>query len=95
MHYFPFITSFHYLNIEQQCCKQVLTNFLGFEHIIRASKSLCNHLEPIVQEQEIDPDVRTKNLNILKMMMYLFTQIMKTKDTKLAADVSTKKNITT
>lgn len=65
-----------------------LTNFLGFDHIIRASKSLCNHLEPIIQEQEIDPDVRTKNLNILKMMMYLFTQIMKTKDTKLAADVS-------
>ncbi|KAJ8722132.1 hypothetical protein PYW08_004534 [Mythimna loreyi] len=62
----------------------------GFEHIIRASKSLCNHLEPIVQEQEIDSEVRTKNLNILKMIMYLFTQIMKTKDTKLAADNSTK-----
>lgn len=55
---------------------------------MRAAKSVCNHLEMIVQEQEIDADVRVKNLNILKMLMYLFTQIMKTKDSKLAADVS-------
>nr|XP_049694078.1 condensin complex subunit 1 [Helicoverpa armigera] len=62
----------------------------GFEHIVRASKSLCNHMDLVLQEPEIDADVRVKNLNILKMMMYLFTQIMKTKDTKLAADNSTK-----
>ncbi|CAD0201294.1 unnamed protein product [Chrysodeixis includens] len=62
----------------------------GFDHIVRATKSLCNHLEQILQEKEIDSEVRVKNLNILKMIMYLFTQIMKTKDTKLAADNSTK-----
>ncbi|XP_022814014.1 condensin complex subunit 1 [Spodoptera litura] len=62
----------------------------GFEHIVRASKSLCNHLELILQDKEIDSDLRIKNLNILKMMMYLYTQIMKTKDTKLATDNSTK-----
>lgn len=65
-----------------------LQSFSGFEHIVRASKSLCNHLELILQEKEIDSDVRVKNLNILKMIMYLYTQIMKTKDTKLATDVS-------
>lgn len=62
----------------------------GFDHIIRAAKNLCSHLELILQEQELDVDVRVKNLNITKMIMYLFTQIMKTKDTKLAADNSTK-----
>ncbi|KAH9629496.1 hypothetical protein HF086_015826 [Spodoptera exigua] len=62
----------------------------GFEHIVRASKSLCNHLELMFQDKEIDSDLRNKNLNILKMMMYLYTQIMKTKDTKLATDNSTK-----
>ncbi|XP_075978130.1 CAP-D2 condensin subunit [Anticarsia gemmatalis] len=61
----------------------------GFDHIMRATKNLCNHFEMLFQE-EIDADMRTKNLNILKMMMYLFTQIMKVKDVKLAADNSTK-----
>lgn len=42
----------------------------------------------ILQDNEIDPDLRVKTLNIVKMTMYLFTQIMKVKDTKLAADVS-------
>lgn len=42
----------------------------------------------ILQDNEIDPELRIKNLNIVKMTMYLFTQIMKVKDTKLAADVS-------
>lgn len=60
----------------------------GFDHIVRAVKNLCNHLELIFQDKEIDPDVQKKNLNIVKMIMYLFTQVMKTKDTKLAADVS-------
>ncbi|XP_028168490.1 condensin complex subunit 1 [Ostrinia furnacalis] len=62
----------------------------GFDHIVRAAKNLCNHLELIFQDQEIDPEVRVKNLNIVKMIMYLFSQIMKTKDIKLAADNSTK-----
>ncbi|CAH0398311.1 unnamed protein product [Chilo suppressalis] len=62
----------------------------GFDHIVRAAKNLCNHLELLFQDQEIDNDVRVKNLNIVKMVMYLFTQVMKTKDTKLAADNSTK-----
>ncbi|KAI5637231.1 non-SMC mitotic condensation complex subunit 1, n-term domain-containing protein [Phthorimaea operculella] len=62
----------------------------GFDHIIRATKSLCTHLEQIFQEKELDEDVRKTNLNIVKMTMYLFTQIMKVKDTKLAADNSTK-----
>lgn len=64
------------------------TYFTGFDHIVRAAKNLCNHLELIFQDKEIDPDVRVKNLNIVKMIMYLFSQIMKTKDAKLAADVS-------
>ncbi|KAM3965310.1 LOW QUALITY PROTEIN: CAP-D2 condensin subunit [Aphomia sociella] len=62
----------------------------GFDHIVRAAKNLCNQLELIFQDQEIDADVRVKNLNIVKMTLYLFTQVMKTKDTKLAADNSTK-----
>ncbi|CAK1580335.1 unnamed protein product [Parnassius mnemosyne] len=62
----------------------------GFEHILRSVKSLCNQLETIFQEQDIDPDIRIKYLNVVKMVMYLFTQIMKTKDAKLAADNSTK-----
>lgn len=41
-----------------------------------------------MQNQEIDADVRMKNLNIVKMVLYLYTQIMKTKDVKLATDVS-------
>ncbi|CAG5045986.1 unnamed protein product [Parnassius apollo] len=61
----------------------------GFEHILRSVKSLCNQLEAIFQEQDIDPDIRSKYLNVVKMVMYLFTQIMKTKDVKLAADNST------
>lgn len=56
---------------------------------MRAAKGLCNHLELILQDNEIDRDLRVKNLNIVKMTMYLFTQIMKVKDVKLAADVST------
>lgn len=60
----------------------------GFDHIVRAAKNLCNHLELIFQDQEIDAEVRVKNLNVVKMIMYLFSQIMKTKDIKLAADVS-------
>ncbi|XP_047533582.1 condensin complex subunit 1 [Vanessa atalanta] len=62
----------------------------GFDHIVRTVKNLCGHLELILQEQVIDADIRMKNLNIVKMTMYLFTQIMKTKDAKLAADNSTK-----
>ncbi|XP_072949314.1 condensin complex subunit 1 isoform X2 [Epargyreus clarus] len=62
----------------------------GFDHMVRTAKNLCTHLDPILKEQDIDADVRTKNLNIVKMVMYLFTQIMKTKDAKLAADNSTK-----
>ncbi|KAL0838771.1 hypothetical protein ABMA28_016820 [Loxostege sticticalis] len=62
----------------------------GFDHIVRAAKNLCNHLELIFQDQEIDAEVRVKNLNVVKMIMYLFSQIMKTKDIKLAADNSTK-----
>lgn len=62
--------------------------FPGFDHIVRTAKHLCSHLEFIFQEKEIETDLRTKNLNILKMVMYLFTSIMKTKDSKLAADVS-------
>ncbi|XP_052741193.1 condensin complex subunit 1 [Bicyclus anynana] len=58
----------------------------GFEHILRTVKSLCAHLEPILQEQTIDEDVRVKNSNIVKMVIYLFTEIMKIKDVKLAAD---------
>lgn len=61
---------------------------VGYDHIQRTVKNLSNILEPILQENEIDSDVRTKNLNIVKMTLYLFTQIMKTKDIKLAADVS-------
>lgn len=55
---------------------------------MRAAKGLCNHLELILQDNEIDPELRVKNLNIVKMTMYLLTQIMKVKDVKLAADVS-------
>ncbi|XP_048478584.1 condensin complex subunit 1 [Plutella xylostella] len=62
----------------------------GFDHITRAAKNMCNHLEVIFQDKEIDPDVRVKNLNVVKMTMYLFSSIMKTKDAKLAADNSTK-----
>lgn len=62
--------------------------FSGFDHIIRAARNLCNHLEMILQDNEIDADLRAKNLNIVKMIMYLFTKIMKVKDTKLASDVS-------
>ncbi|XP_045498529.1 condensin complex subunit 1 [Colias croceus] len=62
----------------------------GYEHILRTVKSLCTFLEPILQEKEIESDVRTKYLNVVKMTLYLFTQIMKTKDAKLAADNSTK-----
>ncbi|XP_039753451.1 condensin complex subunit 1 [Pararge aegeria] len=58
----------------------------GFEHMIRTVKSLCVHLEPILQEQTLDEDLRVKNLNIVKMVMYLFTEIIKIKDVKLAAD---------
>lgn len=61
---------------------------IGFDHIVRTVKNLCGHLELILQDQEIDADLRVKNLNLVKMTMYLFTQIMKTKDAKLAADVS-------
>lgn len=56
--------------------------------MLRAAKSLCSHLELIFQDQDINAEVRVKNLNILKMIMYLFINIMKTKDIKLAADVS-------
>lgn len=62
----------------------------GFDHIVRAVKNMCNNFELLFQDNEIDADLRIKNLNILKMLMYLFTQIMKTKDAKLAADNSTK-----
>ncbi|XP_041979306.1 condensin complex subunit 1 [Aricia agestis] len=62
----------------------------GFDHLTRTIKNLCTHLEPILKEQTIDADVRIKNLNIVKMVLYLFTQIMKTKDAKLAAENSTK-----
>ncbi|CAK1551134.1 unnamed protein product [Leptosia nina] len=62
----------------------------GYDHILRTVKNLSNTLEPILQELEIDSEVRNKNLNIVKMVVYLFTQIIKTKDTKLAADNSTK-----
>ncbi|XP_045448315.1 condensin complex subunit 1 [Melitaea cinxia] len=62
----------------------------GFDHVVRTVKNLCGHLELILQDQEIDADLRVKNLNLVKMTMYLFTQIMKTKDAKLAADNSTK-----
>lgn len=55
---------------------------------MRAAKALCNHLELILQDSEIDLELRVKNLNIVKMTLYLFTQIMKVKDVKLAADVS-------
>ncbi|XP_069359396.1 condensin complex subunit 1 isoform X2 [Maniola hyperantus] len=58
----------------------------GFDHMARTVKSLCVHLEPILQEQTIDEDLRVKNLNIVKMIMYLFTEIMKIKDVKLTAD---------
>lgn len=61
---------------------------VGFDHVVRTVKNLCGHLELILQDQEIDADLRVKNLNLVKMTMYLFTQIMKTKDAKLAADVS-------
>lgn len=62
----------------------------GYDHILRTVKNLSSYLEPILQERDIDSEVRTKNLNIVKMTIYLFTQIMKTKDTKVAADNSTK-----
>ncbi|XP_061383844.1 condensin complex subunit 1 [Danaus plexippus] len=62
----------------------------GFDHVLRTVKNLCTHLEPILQEKTIDSDIRVKNLNIVKMVMYLFSHIMKTKDAKLAADNSTK-----
>ncbi|CAH0715490.1 unnamed protein product, partial [Brenthis ino] len=62
----------------------------GFDHLVRTVKNLCGHLENILQDQIIDADIRVKNLNIVKMTMYLFTQIMKLKDAKLAADNSTK-----
>ncbi|KAL4715966.1 hypothetical protein ACJJTC_013266, partial [Scirpophaga incertulas] len=62
----------------------------GFDHIVRSVKSLCNNLELIFQDQEIASEVRLKNLNIIKMVIYLYSQIMKTKDIKLAADNSTK-----
>ncbi|XP_038209881.1 condensin complex subunit 1-like [Zerene cesonia] len=62
----------------------------GYEHILRTVKALCTFLEPILQEKEIESDVRTKYLNVVKMTMYLFTQIIKTKDAKLTADNSTK-----
>ncbi|KPI95576.1 Condensin complex subunit 1 [Papilio xuthus] len=62
----------------------------GYEHILRTVKCLCNQLEVIFQEQEIATETRCKYLNIVKMVMYLFTEIMKTKDAKLTADNSTK-----
>ncbi|XP_063383933.1 condensin complex subunit 1 [Cydia fagiglandana] len=62
----------------------------GFDHLVRTAKALCSHIELIMQDQELDADLRVKNLNIVKMVMYLYTQIMKTKDVKLAADNSTK-----
>lgn len=62
----------------------------AFDHIDRAAKKLCPHLEVIFQEKEIDTDVRTKNLNCVKMILYLFTSIMKVKDSKLATENSTK-----
>ncbi|XP_068633143.1 condensin complex subunit 1 [Battus philenor] len=62
----------------------------GFDHILRAVKCLCNQLETIFQNQDIDTEVRCKYLNIVKMVMYLFTQVMKTKNAKLAAENSTK-----
>ncbi|KPJ08507.1 Condensin complex subunit 1 [Papilio machaon] len=61
-----------------------------YEHILRTVKCLCNQLEVIFQEQEIATETRCKYLNIVKMVMYLFTEIMKTKDAKLTADNSTK-----
>lgn len=61
--------------------------FLGFDHLVRTVKNLCGHLEALLQSQ-IEMDIRVKNLNIVKMTLYLFTQIMKIKDAKLAADVS-------
>lgn len=51
-------------------------------------KCLCSQLEEIFQEQEIATETRCKYLNVVKMVMYLFTEIMKTKDAKLTADVS-------
>ncbi|CAF4904025.1 unnamed protein product [Pieris macdunnoughi] len=62
----------------------------GYDHILRTIQNLSSYLEPILQERDIDSEVRNKNLNIVKMTIYLFTQIMKTKDTKVAADNSTK-----
>lgn len=62
--------------------------FPGFDHITRSAKHLCNHLEQIFQNNEFETDWRNKNLNIVKMTMYLFTQLMVIKDVKLAADVS-------
>lgn len=59
----------------------------GFDHITRSATHLCNHLAQVFQDKEIDTDLRNKNLNIVKMTLYLFTQIMKVKDVKLAADV--------
>ncbi|VVC91230.1 unnamed protein product [Leptidea sinapis] len=62
----------------------------GFDHILRTTKGINNCLEPLLQDNEINSETRTKYLNITKMTLYLHTQIMKTKDAKLAADNSTK-----